>query len=223
MRAAATPPEVQAITEGDLAVIERALASDPGLLKRHVHRGLTALQLAAGARQEAVAQLLLDRGARLDLYSACVLGRVDDLRRMLDDEPESVHRYGPNSTPLLSAAAAANRLEVARLLIERDPDVGRCSQALLRAPVPEMAELLLDHGADVNAADHAGLTRLHSAAAVADADMIGLLLDRGADPTLKTAGGQTALALASQYGKAARFGDPERAWRLLYEWRPSDA
>ena len=213
------PAEVRAILEGDIDVVRRAVAADSGLVKRHLHRGLTALQLAAGADQDAVAQLLLDAGARLDLYSACRLGRVKELRRLLDEDPSSVNRRGPNSTPLLSSAAAADRLETAQLLLERDPSPEPRSQALLRAATPLMARLLLDHGADVNTADHAGLTRLHSAAAVADAEMIALLLERGADPTLKTVGGQTALSLASRYGSTARGGEPARAWRLLYEAR----
>ncbi len=223
MSATDAPPEVRAITDGDLAAVGRAISCDPDLLKRHLHRGLTALQLAAGARQQAVARLLLDSGARLDPYSACLLGRVEDLRRLFEQDPASIGRKGPNSTPLLSAAAAADQIEVARLLLSLDADPERRDQALLRAATPEMARLLLDDGANVNAADHAGLTRLHSAAAVADAAMVQLLLSRGADPGRKTVAGQTPLTLASRYGRTARYGDPQRTWRLLYARRRVEA
>jgi ankyrin repeat protein len=50
---------------------------------------------------------------------------------------------------------------------------------------PEMVELLLNHGADINALSF-GWSALHAAAAKADTQMVELLLRRGAGPYVKS-------------------------------------
>lgn len=58
------------------------------------------------------------------------------------------------------------------------------------------AELLIEHGADVNGQDHHGHTPLHTAASDGQAEMASLLLSHGADPTARDRKGRTALDLA---------------------------
>uniref|UniRef100_A0A0G4HF05 Uncharacterized protein n=1 Tax=Chromera velia CCMP2878 TaxID=1169474 RepID=A0A0G4HF05_9ALVE len=57
----------------------------------------------------------------------------------------------------------------------------------------EMAELLLDHGADVNMADEGGKTILHHAALRGAKGVVEVALSRGADVHLRDAEGRTAL------------------------------
>ena len=62
-----------------------------------------------------------------------------------------------------------------------------------------MAELLIAHGADVNAKDlESGATPLYYAASWGRIDVADLLLAKGADPTLKTRKGVTVLDGALQ-------------------------
>jgi ankyrin repeat protein len=63
----------------------------------------------------------------------------------------------------------------------------------------EIAEILLDNGGDVNAANRNGGTPLMWARS---ARVASLLLDRGADARAKTSNGTTALMMAAQEGKA---------------------
>ncbi len=62
--------------------------------------------------------------------------------------------------------------------------------------LPDIASLLIRHGADVNSAAKDGLTPLHFAAHFGDPEIAGLLLTKGADPNLKGAEEETPLDVA---------------------------
>ncbi len=64
----------------------------------------------------------------------------------------------------------------------------------------DVARLLLDRGADVNAADHDGWTPLIKAAQAGRADMVQLLMDHGADMTVADHDGRTAWMFAAMGG-----------------------
>ena len=59
-------------------------------------------------------------------------------------------------------------------------------------------EILLSHGADVNARDRGKLTPLHRAASYAQADVVELLLMHKADRHAKSWDGKTALDYATE-------------------------
>ena len=60
----------------------------------------------------------------------------------------------------------------------------------------DIAEYLLDNGADVNASDKRGFTSLHRACEMGSTEMVKLLLARGADAAVEGEGGHTPLSLA---------------------------
>lgn len=112
-----------------------------------------------------------------------------------------------DATPILFTRGA----DVIRLLLARGADArarsktGESSlmEAAIRGDVASVT-LLLEHGADVNAADHRGYTPLLLAAQY-DGDspeIVRLLLDHGADVEAK-AEGETALSLAERRGETA--------------------
>jgi ankyrin repeat protein len=61
----------------------------------------------------------------------------------------------------------------------------------------EAIQLLLDHGADVNAQSEDGWTALHTAASYGEVQAVEVLLKRGADPHTRTKSGKTPFQLAS--------------------------
>jgi ankyrin repeat protein len=60
-----------------------------------------------------------------------------------------------------------------------------------------IVHLLLDRGADIEAAQGGGVRPIHSAAHRDDVDMVRLLVERGADPAVLTDDGRTPADLAS--------------------------
>ena len=69
----------------------------------------------------------------------------------------------------------------------------------------EIARALLEHEAQVNAAQAGGFTPLHGAAQNGQVEMVRLLLDFGADVNLHNKDGKTPLDLARAHGHAELY------------------
>ena len=112
-------------------------------------------------------------------------------------------------TPLFRAVLGNDEAEVKRLLDSGvNPNDGRFiggAPALILSLMqqrPNIAKMLLDKGADVNATDAAGATALMWAATseVADTSLVKELLSRGVDPNAASKSGDTALSWAMRRG-----------------------
>jgi ankyrin repeat protein len=67
-----------------------------------------------------LADFLIERGAQVDLYAASRLGHVETARRLLAEKPDRVHaRGGDGQTPLHVAA----NVEIASLLVDAGADI----------------------------------------------------------------------------------------------------
>ena len=67
-----------------------------------------------------LADYLIDRGARVDIHAASRLGRLDTIRALLSEDPSRVHaRGGDGQTPLHVAA----NVEVASVLLDSGADI----------------------------------------------------------------------------------------------------
>jgi len=103
-------------------------------------------------------------------------------------------------TPLLAAFRTGDHGGVSSLLSDRtlvSASDGDGTTALMYAALygtTEDMRVLLEHGANPNAHNHAGVTPLMWAAA--DAVKVQLLLERGADPRIRSLDGRTALLAA---------------------------
>jgi uncharacterized protein len=99
------------------------------------------------------------------------------VRRLLDAGVDVNKRAGNDLTALMWAAG-------------HDDGVGP-------AAVERVIDLLLAHGAELDAADNRGRTALMIASALGHAPTVGLLLQRGADRARKDKDGKTVLDLAA--------------------------
>ncbi len=115
----------------------------------------TALQHAVNYGNIEIAEYLLERGARLDAHAASGLSRVDDLKSMLSRDRSLVGEKGGDGTLPLHFAAD-----------------------------PEVAQLLLDHGAEVDARDIDHFSTAAQWAVERRAEVSRFLVHRGAEPDI---------------------------------------
>jgi ankyrin repeat protein len=180
-----------AIKGGDAAKVTELLDADPALLQS-TENGATPVLLALYHGQADMARLLAGRG-ELSFAEACALGERSRVEALLDADPGLLDTRTPDGFPPVGLAIFFRQPEVARVLIER--------------------------GADVNApaANAQRVAPLHAAAAVQDRATAELLLAHGADPNVKQQLDYTPL-----HGAASR-GDVELATLLLAHGAERDA
>ncbi len=102
--------EMVAKAHGDRARVVELLAAEPRLVNAAWDWGggdwETPLGAAAHTGQREIASTLLDAGARLDLFTAAMLGKLAIVRATLEAFPAALHVPGPHGIPLLAHARA---------------------------------------------------------------------------------------------------------------------
>ena len=95
---------------GDLARVRDLLRQQPKLANAAWDWGggdwETALGAAAHMGRKDIALLLLEHGARLDIFAAAMLGHIDVVRATLAALPDARRWLGPHGIPLLIHAEA---------------------------------------------------------------------------------------------------------------------
>lgn len=95
---------------GDLERVKALLEEEPRLLHAAWDWGggdwETALGAAAHMGRKDIAAYLLDKGARMDIFAAAMLGKLDLVKSMLAAQPELGSALGPHGIPLMVHAEA---------------------------------------------------------------------------------------------------------------------
>jgi hypothetical protein len=95
---------------GDIDRVRALLAAQPALVNAAWDWGAgdweTGLGAAAHMGRHDIATLLLDHGARIDLFAAAMLGRLEVVEAVLATWPEALHVPGPHRIPLVEHARA---------------------------------------------------------------------------------------------------------------------
>lgn len=156
----------EAAVLGDVARAAALLDATPSLLDSFAQDGWTALHLAAFFNRPEMVDLLLARGARLDLKS----------------------KNAVNNTPL-NAAVAAGRVEIARRLLAKGADANAHQHGGITplheaaaAGNAEMVRLLLSYRADANAISEDNRTPLGMALEKGHQQVVDILQPRAATP-----------------------------------------
>lgn len=223
---AATPPwedaphPLNVVTKfGDVSDVEKILKRDPTAINMQDDEGMTPLAGAVVQEQVGVVRFLLDKGADPNipnkhgltpLEHACGREKTNGLAlaKLLLARGASVNATnvtGFTITPL-DWAISADNTELVKLLLDHGAIVGATflSAAAGRGDV-DIAEILIAHGADVNAKDRGGNTALHAAAWDGRDEVVKLLLSKGAEADAKRSDGLTPLINAAGPG-AERHG-----------------
>ena len=112
-KAAINPELVQQFVgnaHGDLDRVGELLEEEPGLLHAAWDWGggdwETALGAAAHMGMKDIALYLLEQGARIDLFTAAMLGKLNLVQAILTESPELKQSRGPHGIPLINHAEA---------------------------------------------------------------------------------------------------------------------
>jgi ankyrin repeat protein len=203
---------IDAVKRGDIAAVGDLLQSEPTLVDATAETGESAFLLASYYGQKAIADLLLSRGARLNLFEAAVAGDTARVSSYLAQSPELARAYSHDGWTGLHLAAYFGRQAAAEALIAAGADVNaRTTNSQNNLPLHaaaagkhrEIVDLLLDNGADVDARQEGGWVALHEAAQDGDVEMIGALLAHGADVNARNDAGQTPLTIALSHDQTA--------------------
>jgi hypothetical protein len=105
---------------GDLDAVRAALAQQPTLANAAWDWGggdwETALGAAGHMGRRDIAELLLEHGARLDVFVAAMMNEVEIVRAMLAAQPGLRDATGPHGIPLRAHAEAGAAKDVLALL-----------------------------------------------------------------------------------------------------------
>src|SRR4030042_64738 len=160
---------------GNLTLVKELLEQYPSMISDNAIWTETAIQAAAQTGQVDIVNYLIDHGAEYDICTAAMLGNLDCMDNFLKEDPNSINARGAHGIPLLYFPVLHARMKV--------------------------ADYLLQHGADPNAASPTGITPLHGAVIFNQPAMAEWLLQNGADPNPEYEG-KTPLAMAVDKNRA---------------------
>jgi len=165
-------------SHGDIDTVKELLAKEPALVNAAWDWGNgdweTGLGASSHVGRKEIARLLLDKGARFNVFAATMLGMTSVLTEMIKEMPNIHAVPGPHQIPMVSHAIFG------------------------REEADDVFALLLSAGADVNAASKMRMTPLMAAVSVNREEIIEELLRRGADASAMDVKGVSILDVAKK-------------------------
>jgi ankyrin repeat protein len=197
------------IKTGDLPKVKEFLDGDASLVNQKTESGLSAILVSLYYGHPEIANLLISRGAHLDIFEASAAGKIEQVSSLIRNEPGLVNAFAVDGFQPLGLACFFGHAKVVELLLSNDAEVNSPSKnpqkvmplhsAVARKDL-EITQALLNHGAEVNARQGGGFTPLHGAAQNGDPAIAELLLAHGAEVNARDNQDKTPLAFAQVEG-----------------------
>jgi ankyrin repeat protein len=221
---------IAASVSGNLQQVSALLDAEPDLVNATNMFGSSAIHAAHYSGHPGIVNLLFARGRTLDVFLAAELGMATELRAQLARDSSLATQFSGSGATALHGACYWGSVAAARVLLEGGADVNAitrdsflriapigCAVATPNVPNPSddeaavvaLVELLLAHGANVNAQRRDGMTALHAAAYRGHLQVIEMLLQAGANPDIRAHAdsaahsGESPLDTALAQGQAA--------------------
>ena len=200
---------VHAVQSGDAKQLAEILTARPDLAGGRTAQGVSLYMVAAYHHQPALMALIRTHLKILDSFEATAGGEFDELKRCLESTPGSLNGWSPDGFNLPQLAAFFDQPEALRELVQRGADISIPSRNPMRIHAVNAAaasgsfsclEILLQAGANRDAAQQLGITPLMSAAHRGDQQMCDVLSEHGADSSLRNDDGKTAADFAQEAG-----------------------
>jgi ankyrin repeat protein len=194
--------------QGDMARVRALVEADTDAVSaQEKQTGLTALMCAVVGEKRDVAEWLLQKGSLVDAndqFGLTPLYLAAHSMEMTELLLMWGAKFGAGGETVLHRAAFMGRKDVAELLIEKGAQVN-AKTGIGRTPMhvvatKEVAELLIAQGAEVDAKTKDGDTPLLRAALDGHKEVAELLISKGARLDAKNDGGFTVLHGAAEWG-----------------------
>ena len=198
---------LEAAKTGDAETVRALLREDSSLARWKAASVETPLMEALYLGHRSLSEELADAAAAaepLDIHAASPLGRFDPAGSSPDGAAVNSYAYD-GWTPLHLAAFFGQRETSERLLAAGAQIAAVSRNTLTNTPLhaavagghTDVALLLIDHGAAVDAKDSGGHTPMHIAAEAGNIRIVEALLARGADPLAVDTEDKTPLSRAA--------------------------
>ncbi|AIF43071.1 hypothetical protein [Virgibacillus sp. SK37] len=93
---------------GNFIEVKRLIEQEPALLHAVINWNMddweSGLGAAAHTGNRDIAEWLLERGARMDIFTAAMLGELSIVKGIIDTQPSALHSKGPHGIPLIRHA-----------------------------------------------------------------------------------------------------------------------
>lgn len=205
-------PLHKASVKGNLEIVS-LLVANGAKVDAKAKDGCTPLYLSACSKHETVSQFLLDCGAVIEEDIAIMLGNIELIERYFAQEVDANSKltkgYAKGESWLNIAVKHKNK-DLIELLLDRGAKINKKTGSFKLSPLhiastgtrgqacPDICEILIAHGAEIDSQDTNGATPLHWAATVGNKMILELLIRYGANVNALDVSNKTPLFEAAR-------------------------